>query len=316
MYCCCCEKLKDADHLQLLHHSEVRWFSKEPMLTVFELKKSSAHISSKAALHYAEHYSESNFVTPWNRRVKEKWFTMLSFLRETLEASPHNNKSSAISQYLTQLSQMFADYFPDNPQHGFWALSLWIMLQMTWLFPLWGRINFSTFKLTLLNFGSFSDRISNPILVGFQHYLLMWVRVFHCDCNRNQKTETNWKQLCMLRCISASHQSHHDCVNDVLHISRSKCLIDGKHSVLVVIVENAFLQHSIFFSHFGHVLFSSHVQWTTVEIFPDIFTSVFMIYWLGKNKIRKKVADKMRALSYKRFGTSHRALNSTFFTSS
>lgn len=200
---------------------------------------------------------------------------MLSFLRETLEASPHNNKSSAISQYLTQLSQMFADYFPDNPQLGFWALSVWITLQMTWLFPLWGRINFSTFKLTLLHSDSFSDRISNPILVGFQDYVLMWVRVFHCDCNRNQKPGTNWKQLCMLRCISASHQSHHNCAHDALPRCRFKCLIGSKHSVLVVTVESTFLQHCIFFSRFGHV--SSHVQWTTAENLPDIFTSVFII---------------------------------------
>lgn len=36
---------------------------------------------------------------------------------ETWKASPHVNILSAITQHLTQLSQKFADYLPDDPQH-------------------------------------------------------------------------------------------------------------------------------------------------------------------------------------------------------
>lgn len=48
---------------------------------------------------------------------------MFPHLSETLEASSHVNISSVITQHLSQLSQKFADYFPEDPRHG----NLWIL---------------------------------------------------------------------------------------------------------------------------------------------------------------------------------------------
>lgn len=57
-------KNPDADHLQLLYHSEVRWFSREPMLTVFELRKVVHTFLVEQHSTFVEHYSESNFMSP------------------------------------------------------------------------------------------------------------------------------------------------------------------------------------------------------------------------------------------------------------
>lgn len=63
-------KNPDADQLQLLYHSEVRWFSREPMLTVFELRKVVHTFLVEQHSTFAEHYSESNFMAPLEQKNK------------------------------------------------------------------------------------------------------------------------------------------------------------------------------------------------------------------------------------------------------
>lgn len=138
-----CERL-DADHFQLLYHSEIRWLSRgyRPL--------------EEQCSPLAEHYTDDKFcgklaylsdifdqlnqlnvsmqgrnctvflvsdkieglkkkLVFWNRRIKEGQFDMFPHLSETLEASFHVNISSVITQCLSQLSQKFTDYIPVLP---------------------------------------------------------------------------------------------------------------------------------------------------------------------------------------------------------
>uniref|UniRef100_A0A673KXC9 HAT C-terminal dimerisation domain-containing protein n=1 Tax=Sinocyclocheilus rhinocerous TaxID=307959 RepID=A0A673KXC9_9TELE len=159
-----CERL-DADHLQLLYHSKIRWLSRGCVLNrLFELRKEVHTFLEEQRSPLAEHYNDDQFCAKlaylsdifdqlnqlnvsmqgrnstvflvsdkiegfkkklilWNRRVKEGRFDMFPHLSETLEASSHVNISSVITQHLSQLSQKFADYFPEDPRHG----NLWIL---------------------------------------------------------------------------------------------------------------------------------------------------------------------------------------------
>lgn len=59
----------------------------------------------------------------WNRKVKDGRLEMFPLLSETLESTPHTDISGLIIQHLTELSQKFADYFPEDPRQG----NLWIL---------------------------------------------------------------------------------------------------------------------------------------------------------------------------------------------
>ncbi len=159
-----CERL-DADHLQLLYHSEIQWLSRGCVLNrLFELRKEVHTFLEEQHSPLAEHYTDDQFCAKlaylsdifdqlnqlnvsmqgrnstvflvsdkiegfkkklilWNRRVKEGRCDMFPHLSETLEASSHVNIASVITQHLSQLSQKFADYFPEDPRHG----NLWIL---------------------------------------------------------------------------------------------------------------------------------------------------------------------------------------------
>ena len=137
----------------------------------------------------------------------------------------------AITQHLTQLSRKFADYFPEDPRHG----NLWILDPFSGsCFRGHGSVHCvgnelmelsadSSLKLQLtqVDFASFwtltasqsiplcqksnSCCFSPPPIYVSQGFPL-WL-------SRNQRQGTNWKQLWMLICMSASHQSQHDLIS-------------------------------------------------------------------------------------------------------
>ncbi|KAM3862185.1 SCAN domain-containing protein 3-like [Diretmus argenteus] len=159
-----CERM-EADHVQLLYHSEVRWLSRGLVLNrLFELRNEVYSFLTEKKSPLAHHYVDLKFqaklaylsdifsllnqlnltlqgrnssiflvadkveafkrkLALWTKRVQEERMDMFPLLSETLENSPHINITDVVSQHLSQLTEKFSEYFPDDPREG----NLWIL---------------------------------------------------------------------------------------------------------------------------------------------------------------------------------------------
>uniref|UniRef100_A0A3P9LFA5 HAT C-terminal dimerisation domain-containing protein n=1 Tax=Oryzias latipes TaxID=8090 RepID=A0A3P9LFA5_ORYLA len=130
-----CEGM-EADHVQLLYHSEVRWLSRGLVLTrIFELRKELAYLSDIFSLLNQLNISlqgrNSNIffvadkvqafqrkLSLWSKRAHEERLDMFPLLSDILESSPQVKISHSVSQHLSQLAEKFAEYFPEDPREG------------------------------------------------------------------------------------------------------------------------------------------------------------------------------------------------------
>uniref|UniRef100_A0A9J7Z8E8 DUF4371 domain-containing protein n=1 Tax=Cyprinus carpio carpio TaxID=630221 RepID=A0A9J7Z8E8_CYPCA len=129
-----CERL-DADHLQLLYHSEIRWLSRGCVLNrLFELRKEVHTFLEEQRSPLAEHYTDDQFCA--KLAYLSDIFDQLNQLNVSMQG--RNSTVFLVSdkiegfkkklilwnrRHLSQLSQKFADDFQDDPRHG----NLWIL---------------------------------------------------------------------------------------------------------------------------------------------------------------------------------------------
>ncbi|KAM3878473.1 SCAN domain-containing protein 3-like [Diretmus argenteus] len=120
-----CERM-EADHVQLLYHSEFQAklaylsdiFS---LLNQLNLTLQGRNSSIFLVADKVEAFKRK--LALWTKRVQEERMDMFPLLSETLENSPHINITDVVSQHLSQLTEKFSEYFPDDPREG----NLWIL---------------------------------------------------------------------------------------------------------------------------------------------------------------------------------------------
>uniref|UniRef100_A0A3B4Y6R1 HAT C-terminal dimerisation domain-containing protein n=1 Tax=Seriola lalandi dorsalis TaxID=1841481 RepID=A0A3B4Y6R1_SERLL len=131
-----CEEI-DADHVQLLYHSEVRWLSRGLVLKrLFELKNEVFTFLTEKKSPFAHYYADTKFTVKlaylcdifsllnhniflvadkvqafkrklalWTKRAQEKRMDMFPLF-------------DSVSQHLSQLAEKFDEYFPEDPREG------------------------------------------------------------------------------------------------------------------------------------------------------------------------------------------------------